>query len=111
MLQVAYLHCATCFGRCYPGGAALIMDAKNLYDGISRLIAASSARELPKPVNNGEAKSMVENGNLPAVENGEETLDADAKQTEVANAGDEENRDPASQTETDQTNTNFEQPT
>ncbi|KAF7817367.1 conserved oligomeric Golgi complex subunit 8 [Senna tora] len=104
-IEVAYPHCATCFGRCYPGGAALIMDAKNLYDGISRLIAASSARELPKPVNNGEVKSVVENGNLPAVENGE-TLDA--KQTEAMNAN-EENRSPTSQT--DQTNTNLEKPT
>lgn len=101
-IEVAFPHCATCFGRCYPGGAALIMDAKNVYDGISRLLATSSARELPKPVNNGELRSVTENGNLQAVENGEAP---ETKQTEGINAG-EEIASSALQTET--TDTNFE---
>lgn len=71
-IEVAYPHCATCFGRCYPGGAALIMDAKNLYDGIGSLLAVSASRELPKPVTTTEENSVTvtENGNLPNEENG-----------------------------------------
>ncbi|CAL0323680.1 unnamed protein product [Lupinus luteus] len=105
VLLVAYPHCATCFGRCYPGGATLIMDAKNLYDGISRLLEASSAREVPKPVNNGEAKSVADNGEVPATENGEtptanesETIDVDG-----ANKG-------AATSETNEEDTNNEKP-
>lgn len=70
------------------------MDAKNLYDGISRLLEASSARELPKPVNNGEVKGVDENGDLPAMENGETT---DAKESEAINA-EEVNKGPTAQT-------------
>lgn len=71
-IEVAYPHCATCFGRCYPGGAALIMDAKNLYDGIGSLLAVSASRELPKPVTTTEENSVTvtENGSLPNEENG-----------------------------------------
>lgn len=70
MFQVVFPHCATCFGRCYPGGATLITDGKNLFDGLVRLLATSSARELPKPVHNAEGKNISENGNLHVVENG-----------------------------------------
>ncbi|KAG8375694.1 hypothetical protein BUALT_Bualt10G0127200 [Buddleja alternifolia] len=69
-VEVAFPHCATCFGRCYPGGAALITDAKNLFDGIGRLLATSPSRELPKPVHKAEANNVSENGNTPVVENG-----------------------------------------
>ena len=71
-IEVAYPHCATCFGRCYPGGAALIMDSKNLYDGIGSLLAVSASRELPKSVTTTEENSVTvtENGNLPNEENG-----------------------------------------
>ncbi|XP_061359913.1 conserved oligomeric Golgi complex subunit 8 [Gastrolobium bilobum] len=103
-IEVAYPHCAKCFGRCYTGGAALVMDAKNVYDGISRLLEASSARELPKPVNNGEAKSVAENGVLPKMENGETS---DAKESEAISV-EEVNKDPTSQT--DQEDTNLEKP-
>ncbi|KAJ1376877.1 Cullin repeat-like-containing domain superfamily [Sesbania bispinosa] len=99
-IEVAYPHCATCFGRCYPGGATLIMDAKNVYEGISRLLEASSARELPKPVNNVEASSVAENGELPKMENGETS---DAKESEALNA-DEVNKAPSSQTEQEEPN-------
>ncbi|WJX88356.1 conserved oligomeric Golgi complex component [Trifolium repens] len=81
-IEVAYPHCATCFGRCYTGGSTLIMDAKNVYDGIGRLVEASSARELPKPVNNGEANSIAENGEVPKMDNGETP---DAKESEAIN--------------------------
>ncbi|KAF7116612.1 hypothetical protein RHSIM_RhsimUnG0018300 [Rhododendron simsii] len=66
-IEVAYPHCATCFGRCYPGGAALISDAKNLFDGIGRLLAAKA---LPKPIQNEERKSISENCSPNVVENG-----------------------------------------
>ncbi|KAK6118320.1 hypothetical protein DH2020_047891 [Rehmannia glutinosa] len=69
-VEVVFPHCATCFGRCYTGGAALISDSKNLFDGISRLLASSPSRGLPKPVHNAEPNSISENGNLPTVENG-----------------------------------------
>uniref|UniRef100_A0A5B6YWL3 Conserved oligomeric Golgi complex subunit 8 n=1 Tax=Davidia involucrata TaxID=16924 RepID=A0A5B6YWL3_DAVIN len=92
-IEVAYPHCATCFGRCYPGGAALIMDAKNLFDGISRrlLATSSSSREVPKTVQNTEARSPSENGDLPAVENGvvpsvEQTESSSVDETEQNNS-------------------------
>ncbi|XLR03540.1 hypothetical protein S83_069738 [Arachis hypogaea] len=61
------------------------MDAKNLYDGISRLLETSSAaRELPKPVNNGKAKGADENGDvLAAAKNGGTPT---AKESEAINA-------------------------
>ncbi|XP_058205412.1 conserved oligomeric Golgi complex subunit 8 [Rhododendron vialii] len=84
-LEVAYPHCATCFGRCYPGGAALISDAKNLFDGIGRLLAAKA---LPKPIQNEEGKSVSENGSPDVVENG---VMPNAEQTaESSNVDDKE---------------------
>lgn len=59
-----------CFGRCYPGGASLITDAKNLFDGITRLVINSPSRELPRSVPSVEGKNISENGNLPSLENG-----------------------------------------
>lgn len=56
-----------CFGRCYPGGAALITDSKNLFDGLSRLLATSAGR-LPvqkTAVAHTEGKHLTENGTKP----------------------------------------------
>ncbi|CAM8949573.1 unnamed protein product [Rhodiola kirilowii] len=71
-VEVAYPHCATCFGRCYPGGNTLILEANNLYDGITRLLSTSSAKTLPKPVKTSSdvIKSLSENGDLSIPENG-----------------------------------------
>ncbi|KAM7507497.1 hypothetical protein LguiA_017950 [Lonicera macranthoides] len=69
-IEVAYPHCATCFSRCYTGGASLVTDAKNLFDGIGRLLANSRSREIPRQGNSLERK-VSENGNLPVVEDGE----------------------------------------
>lgn len=69
-MQVAFPHSAACFGRCYTGGAALITDATNLFDGIGRLLATSRAREIPKPVHNADPKRVLENGTLPVAQNG-----------------------------------------
>lgn len=63
------------------------MDAKNLYDGIGRLLTVSSSRDLRKPVNNAEEKSISENGNSPVVENG---VVADVEQTTGADANEQE---------------------
>ncbi|KAK7376177.1 hypothetical protein VNO78_35031 [Psophocarpus tetragonolobus] len=104
-IEVAYPHCATCFGRCYTGGATLIMDAKIVYDGISRLLETSSARELPKPVKNEESKSVAENGELPKLENGETP---DAKESEAING--EEVKEEGPTLQTDQEVTNLEKP-
>ncbi|KAJ4839923.1 conserved oligomeric Golgi complex component [Turnera subulata] len=97
-IEVAYPHCATCFGRCYPGGAALIMDAKGLYDGIGRLLATTSSRELPRQPSNStkEENSITENGNMPVVENGVAT---DVEQTEVATNTSEEQKSPTLNTD------------
>lgn len=87
LFKVAYPHCATCFGRCYPGGAALIMDAKSLYDGLGRLSTHSPSRELPKPVNDADGKTITENGDLPVVENG---VNPAAEETEGTNEDEKE---------------------
>ncbi|KAK0572124.1 hypothetical protein LWI29_026480 [Acer saccharum] len=98
-IEVAYPHCAACFGRCYPGGTAVIMDAKNLYDGIGRLLTHSSSRQLPKPVNNADGKSISENGNHPVVENG---VTSGVEETESIDKDEKEQKSPPSQTQESQ---------
>ncbi|XP_060216737.1 conserved oligomeric Golgi complex subunit 8-like [Lycium barbarum] len=88
-IEVAFPHCITCFGRCCPSGAALIADAKTLFDGISRLLAT---REPPKPVRNPEAKSILENGDVPNEENGEIPS---TEPTESTNTEEEHNNVPS----------------
>ena len=94
--QVAYPHCAACFGRCYPGGAALIADAKNFFDGIGRLLATSPPKELPKPVQNTEGKSLSENGNVAVVENGI-TLNIERTESSNMDSENEQNITPQSE--------------
>lgn len=71
------------------------MDAKNLYDGIGRLLTVSPSRDLVKPANTAEAKSISENGDLTVVENG---LMPGVEQTEGTDA-DEKEKSPALQTD------------
>ncbi|KAI7738502.1 hypothetical protein M8C21_000206 [Ambrosia artemisiifolia] len=85
-VEVAYPHCATCFGRCYPGGSSLITDGNQVFEGLNRLLATSSSRQLPKRVQSAEIK---ENGESPAVENG--VAAADVKETENKNVIAEDN--------------------
>ncbi|KAG2238351.1 hypothetical protein Bca52824_092382 [Brassica carinata] len=70
-VEVVFPHCATCFGRCYPGGASIVMDAKSAYDGLGRILAASSSPEpsnrLAKTIST-DATSAVENGVTSQVE-------------------------------------------
>ncbi|WCJ30266.1 Conserved oligomeric Golgi complex subunit 8 [Euphorbia peplus] len=98
-IEVAYPHCATCFGRCYPGGTGLIMDAKNIYDGIGSLLATSSLRELPKPLNKPEEANITVNGDLPVVENGITS----GEQTQNVNVDEREQKIPSLQTDDKQT--------
>lgn len=72
------------------------MDAKNLYDGIGRLVRVFSSREVPKPVNNGEDKSITENGDLPSQPSKENGV-APVEQTEDANADVIEEKSPTMQ--------------
>ncbi|KAH0460041.1 hypothetical protein IEQ34_010704 [Dendrobium chrysotoxum] len=62
-IEVAYPYCATCFGRCYPTGAALIMERKNLLDGVSQLLTVSSNKGFKKSSANVEMINATENGN------------------------------------------------
>ncbi|XP_065850352.1 conserved oligomeric Golgi complex subunit 8 [Euphorbia lathyris] len=99
-IEVAYPHCATCFGRCYPGGTALIMDAKNIYDGIGSLLATSSLRELPKPLNKPEEAKITVNGDLPVIENGITS----GEKTPDINIDEREQKTPSLETDEKQTN-------
>lgn len=74
------------------------MDAKNLYDGIGRLLTVSSRKEVPKPVNNREEKSVTENGVLPSEENGISPVE----QTEDVNADGVGDKSPPPPLQTDE---------
>ncbi|RZC67385.1 hypothetical protein C5167_011088 [Papaver somniferum] len=87
-LEVAYPHSATCFGRCYPGGAALITESKSLFDGVSQLLAVAApppppapTRELPRVNESEENHVSQNNSDLVAVENGVSS-DAQAEHSE-----------------------------
>ncbi|KAF5776697.1 putative oligomeric Golgi complex subunit 8, cullin repeat-like-containing domain superfamily [Helianthus annuus] len=85
-VEVAYPHCATCFGRCYTGGSSLITDGNHVFEGLNRLLTTSSSRQLPKRVQSAETK---ENGDSPAVENG--VVVADVNEAENKNVVEEDN--------------------
>ncbi|KAJ6794679.1 conserved oligomeric Golgi complex subunit 8 [Iris pallida] len=61
-IEVAYPYCATCFGRCYPNGATLIIQSRSTFDGISQLLTVPPVRGLKNPVDKLEAKNSSENG-------------------------------------------------
>ncbi|KAF8035969.1 hypothetical protein BT93_C1864 [Corymbia citriodora subsp. variegata] len=82
-IEVVYPHCATCFGRCYPGGAALVMDAKGLYDGLSRLLRVSPAVEVPKTSTTVVERTTSANGELPILENGGPPHSEEARSSNV----------------------------
>ncbi|CAH2072956.1 unnamed protein product [Thlaspi arvense] len=70
-VEVVFPHCATCFGRCYPGGASIVMDAKSAYEGLGRILAASSSPEpssKPARTSSTDTKSASENGVTSQVE-------------------------------------------
>nr|GEY26280.1 conserved oligomeric Golgi complex subunit 8 [Tanacetum cinerariifolium]GEY34517.1 conserved oligomeric Golgi complex subunit 8 [Tanacetum cinerariifolium] len=91
-VEVAYPHCATCFGRCYPGGSSLITDGENLFEGITRLLTTHSSRQLPKKIKKdetSETKNVSENGNSSTVANGSVE---DAKETDNSSNAVEEDK-------------------
>ncbi|KAI4376998.1 hypothetical protein MLD38_014697 [Melastoma candidum] len=96
-IEVAYPHCGACFGRCYPGGGAIVMDAKGLCDGISRLLSVSTFRNPPRTVSRGEEKTPTSaNGESPVLENGgappsEEAGDGKTNSAELPTTATEEN--------------------
>lgn len=96
-IDVAFPHCATCFGRCYLGGASLITDSKGLFDGIARLVTTSTSKDLPKPVNNSETKNATENGDAPPAENG--VMANGEEQTESLGTDEKEENNTSPQTE------------
>lgn len=70
-IEVAYPYCATCFGRCYPNGATLIMEHRGMLDGVSQLLAAippmkgsrnSLDSKEEKHPTDGSGATMAENG-------------------------------------------------
>ncbi|PKA57298.1 hypothetical protein AXF42_Ash002602 [Apostasia shenzhenica] len=88
-IEVAYPYCATCFGRCYPNGAALITERKNTFNGVGQLLTVAHLR-VPKISSvNTEATNVAENGEVlegkAAVVGGEvindSTVDQNSRQT------------------------------
>lgn len=60
---MAYPYCANCFGRCYPNGAALIIESKSAFDGVSQLLTVAPVRGLKSSVvESVEVKHTSENG-------------------------------------------------
>ena len=74
------------------------MDAKNLYDGVGRLLTISSLKEPPKPVGNEKEKTTSENDDLPqpVVENGVEPI---VDEMSRSNADEQEQNSPTLHTD------------
>ncbi|KAK8940498.1 hypothetical protein KSP39_PZI010582 [Platanthera zijinensis] len=63
-IEVAYPYCATCFGRCYPNGAALIMERMGMFNSINQLFIVSPIRALKKSSDNADKVTVAENGDV-----------------------------------------------
>ncbi|KAG6471211.1 hypothetical protein ZIOFF_072312 [Zingiber officinale] len=59
-VEVAFPYCATCFNRCYPNGASLIMEHRSMLDCLSLLFATPPVRGLKDSLVSKEAKQPVE---------------------------------------------------
>ncbi|XP_072972886.1 conserved oligomeric Golgi complex subunit 8 [Typha angustifolia] len=68
-VEVAYPYCATCFGRCYPNGASLIIKCRSTFDGASQLLTVSPLR-VNSSADNVDGKQSAENGSTEIVDNG-----------------------------------------
>ncbi|KAF3330279.1 conserved oligomeric Golgi complex subunit 8 [Carex littledalei] len=66
-VEVVYPYCASCFGRCYPNGAALITECKNLFDGIRKLLTIPAPKITTPPI---ERRRSVENGSTALSDSG-----------------------------------------
>lgn len=76
------------------------MDAKGLYEGVSRLLAVSPAREIPEPANHSGERAVSENGEGPVLENGDSS-----SITEPPNSNSDENEKPTSETDENRSST------
>ncbi|XP_072991918.1 conserved oligomeric Golgi complex subunit 8 [Typha latifolia] len=83
-VEVAYPYCATCFGRCYPNGASLIIQCRSTFDGASQLLTVSHLR-VNSSADNVDGKQLAENGSTEIVDNGPsvDTQESEA-QTDVS---------------------------
>lgn len=60
----------TSFGRCYPGGAALVNGCKDIVDGLIQLLAVSPVKTPRRAaIKDEEGKDNVENGEESSLEN------------------------------------------
>lgn len=59
---MAFPYCATCFGRCYPNGAALILERKSMIESINQLFIVSPVRGLKRSSDSAEMANATENG-------------------------------------------------
>ncbi|WOK91333.1 hypothetical protein Cni_G00024 [Canna indica] len=73
LIEVAYPYCATCFGRCYPNGATLIMEHKSMFDSVSQLFAPPPIKGLKDSVVSNEKKHHIEGANDSAPANGDDS--------------------------------------
>ncbi|XP_073114982.1 conserved oligomeric Golgi complex subunit 8 [Elaeis guineensis] len=69
-VEVAYPYCATCFGRCYPNGATLIIEYRSIVGGVSQLLTISPVKGLRNSTANTKVKQTTENGDGLVVDNG-----------------------------------------
>ncbi|KAG1367573.1 conserved oligomeric Golgi complex subunit 8 [Cocos nucifera] len=69
-IEVAYPYCATCFGRCYPNGATLIIECRSVFYGVSQLLTISPVKGPRNSTKNTKAKQTTENGDSLVVDNG-----------------------------------------
>ncbi|XP_010938315.1 conserved oligomeric Golgi complex subunit 8 [Elaeis guineensis] len=81
-IEVAYPYCATCFGRCYPNGATLVIECRSMFDGVSQLLTISPVKAVKNSVENTEVKQTTENGGALVLDNGSP---ADGQDSSVAN--------------------------
>lgn len=72
---MVYPYCATCFGRCYPNGAALIIESRSAFDGISQLLTVAPVRGPKNPVDSLVVKPTSDNGSNVVVESNVTSVD------------------------------------
>ncbi|KAL5715814.1 conserved oligomeric Golgi complex component [Ranunculus cassubicifolius] len=60
-VEIVCPHCTMCFGRCYPGGAALITESHSSFTEVSKLLAVAPPKQVPQVESN---KVITENGGV-----------------------------------------------
>ncbi|CAD5183895.1 unnamed protein product [Musa acuminata subsp. malaccensis] len=58
--EVAHPYCATCFGRCYPNGANLISEQRNLFNGVCQLFVIPLSKGLKDSLESQEEKNQAD---------------------------------------------------